>query len=184
MEKKPSTKPGWPLRRLHQSSLSPADIEADFSALAGDGRRARRSSRPTSTTRRLCFVADHGPDGEAAKLAARARRHSAQRRRRARGVRFLHAVDHRSRAADGRGLDRGRCAGAGAAGAGEDRGDAVARRSGASRGSPASLRERVATLLSKPQARRFYEDLVTGDRRRMPRRCSRRMPPRRRASSG
>ncbi len=110
----------------------------------------------------LLFVADTGADADAAKTEARRRGHSGQRRRQTRRMRFLHAIDHRSRpltvAVSTEGdapvlarLVRARIE----ALLSPDLG-AVARLAG-------SLRERVASLLTKPQARRFYEELVTAD---------------------
>jgi uroporphyrin-III C-methyltransferase / precorrin-2 dehydrogenase / sirohydrochlorin ferrochelatase len=134
-------------------------IEADFSSMPV--KVAERPFAPADLDgAALCFVADHGPDGEAAKGAARER-----------GV-PLNVVDVPDEcdfftpsivdrapvtvAVSSEGdapvlarLVRAKIEAALAPDLG-----AVARLAG-------SLRDRVARLLTKPQARRFYEDLVT-----------------------
>ena len=135
-------------------------IEADFSQLAVDV--VFRAFEPADLDNAaLCFVADHGPDGDAAKVAARAR-----------GV-PLNVVDVPEEcdfytpsivdrapltvaiSTEGESpvlarLVRAKIEAMLAPDAG-----LVARIAG-------GLRDRVAKLLTKPQARRFYEDLVTG----------------------
>jgi uroporphyrin-III C-methyltransferase / precorrin-2 dehydrogenase / sirohydrochlorin ferrochelatase len=136
-----------------------SDIQADFAALPVTV-LARAFQAVDLEGAALCFVADHGPDGEAAKAAARAA-----------GV-PLNVVDVPEEcdfftpsivdrapvtvAVSSEGdapvlarLVRAKIEAALAPDLGT-----VARLAGA-------LRERVAKLLSKPQARRFYEDLVT-----------------------
>jgi uroporphyrin-III C-methyltransferase/precorrin-2 dehydrogenase/sirohydrochlorin ferrochelatase len=134
-------------------------IEADFSGLPVTVEE--RAFVPADLEgAALCFVADHGPDGAAAKVAARAQ-----------GV-PLNVVDVPDEcdfftpsiidrapltvAVSSEGaspvlarLVRARIEAALSPDLGR-----VARLAG-------SLRDRVASLLSKPQARRFYEDLVT-----------------------
>jgi uroporphyrin-III C-methyltransferase / precorrin-2 dehydrogenase / sirohydrochlorin ferrochelatase len=134
-------------------------IEADFSALP-----VTVLARPFAATdlegAALCFVADHGVDGEAAKTAARAA-----------GV-PLNVVDVPEEcdfftpsivdrapvtvavSSEGDAPVLARLVRAKIEAALSPELGAVARLAGA-------LRERVAELLSKPQARRFYEDLVT-----------------------
>ena len=136
-----------------------SDIEADFSALP-----VTVLARPFVATdlegAALCFVADHGADGEAAKTAARAA-----------GV-PLNVVDVPEEcdfftpsivdrapvtvavSSEGDAPVLARLVRAKIEAALSPELGAVARLAGA-------LRERVAMLLSKPQARRFYEDLVT-----------------------
>jgi uroporphyrin-III C-methyltransferase/precorrin-2 dehydrogenase/sirohydrochlorin ferrochelatase len=134
-------------------------IEADFSGL-GVTVEARAFAPADLDGAALCFVADHGPDGAAAKVAARAR-----------GV-PLNVVDVPDEcdfftpsiidrapltvAISSEGdapvlarLVRARIEAALSPDLGR-----VALLAG-------SLRERVAKLLTKPQARRFYEELVT-----------------------
>lgn len=136
-----------------------SQIEADFSALPVTV-FARAFEPADLDGAALCFVADHGPDGAAAKLAARAK-----------GV-PLNVVDVPEEcdfftpsiidrapltvAVSSEGdapvlarLVRARIEAALSPDLGR-----VARLAG-------SLRDRVAKLLTKPQARRFYEDLVT-----------------------
>ncbi|HHY48212.1 MAG TPA: uroporphyrinogen-III C-methyltransferase [Alphaproteobacteria bacterium] len=134
-------------------------IEADFSALP-----ATVAERPFTAAdlegAALCFVADHGPDGEAAKAAARER-----------GVPlnvvdvpdacdfFTPALVERAPltvavSSEGEAPVLARLVRARIEALLPPELGAVARLAG-------SLRERVARLLTKPQARRFYEDLVT-----------------------
>ena len=134
-------------------------VEADFSALPVTV-IARAFEASDLAGAALCFVADHGHDGDAAKLAARAAKVP------------LNVVDVPEEcdfytpsiidrapltvAVSSEGdapvlarLVRARIEAALSPDLGK-----VARLAG-------SLRDRVAKLLSKPQARRFYEDLVT-----------------------
>ncbi len=133
-------------------------IEADFTALP-----ATVLARPFEATdldgAALCFVADHGPDGEAAKAAARAR-----------GV-PLNVVDVPAEcdfytpsivdrapltvaiSTDGEAPVLARLVRARIEALLSPDLGAMARLAG-------SLRERVAARLGKPAARRFYEDLV------------------------
>jgi uroporphyrin-III C-methyltransferase/precorrin-2 dehydrogenase/sirohydrochlorin ferrochelatase len=134
-------------------------IEADFSALPVTV-FARAFEPADLVGAALCFVADHGPDGEAAKAAARAR-----------GV-PLNVVDVPDEcdfftpsivdrapvtvaiSSEGDAPVLARLVRAKIEAALSPDLGAVARLAG-------SLRDRVAGLLTKPQARRFYEDLVT-----------------------
>jgi uroporphyrin-III C-methyltransferase / precorrin-2 dehydrogenase / sirohydrochlorin ferrochelatase len=134
-------------------------IEADFSSLPVTV--AARAFAPADLDgAALCFVADHGPDGEAAKRAARES-----------GV-PLNVVDVPDEcdfftpsivdrapvtvavSSEGDAPVLARLVRAKIEAALAPELGAVARLAG-------SLRDRVAKLLSKPQARRFYEDLVT-----------------------
>jgi uroporphyrin-III C-methyltransferase/precorrin-2 dehydrogenase/sirohydrochlorin ferrochelatase len=134
-------------------------IEADFSKLAVTV-LARAFEPADLAGAALCFVADDGPDGDAAKAAARER-----------GV-PLNVVDVPDEcdfftpsivdrapvtvaiSSEGDAPVLARLVRAKIEAALSPDLGAVARLAG-------SLRERVAKLLSKPQARRFYEDLVT-----------------------
>lgn len=134
-------------------------IEADFAGLPVTV--AGRPFAPADLEgAALCFVADHGPDGEAAKAAARER-----------GVPlnvvdvpgacdfFTPALVERAPltvavSSEGDAPVLARLVRARIEALLPPELGAVARLAG-------SLRERVARLLTKPQARRFYEDLVT-----------------------
>ncbi len=135
-------------------------IEADFSGLAVSVVE-RPFAESDLDNAALVFVADHGPDGEAAKLAARARKIP------------LNVVDVPEEcdfytpsiidrapltvavSSEGEAPVLARLVRAKIEAMLAPELGAVARLAG-------SLRHRVATLLSKPQQRRFYEDLVTG----------------------
>src|SRR5688500_4551113 len=134
-------------------------VEADFSTLPVTV-LARAFAPGDLEGAALCFVADHGPDGEAAKAAARAR-----------GV-PLNVVDVPDEcdfftpsivdrapvtvaiSSEGDAPVLARLVRAKIEAALSPDLGAVARLAG-------SLRDRVAALLTKPQARRFYEALVT-----------------------
>jgi uroporphyrin-III C-methyltransferase/precorrin-2 dehydrogenase/sirohydrochlorin ferrochelatase len=136
-----------------------ANIEADFSALPVTV-LARPFAAADLTGAALCFVADHGPDGDAAKAAARAM-----------GV-PLNVVDVPEEcdfytpsiidrapvtiavSSEGDAPVLARLVRAKIEAALSPELGKVARLAG-------SLRDRVAKLLTKRQARRFYEDLVT-----------------------
>lgn len=135
-------------------------IEADFSQVAVKV-IARAFVAGDLDNAALCFVADHGPDGDAAKLAARAQ-----------GV-PLNVVDVPGEcdfytpsivdrapltvaiSTEGQAPVLARLVRAKIEAMLAPEAGIVARIAG-------GLRDRVAKLLTKPQARRFYEDLVTG----------------------